>query len=83
LRHHRTREVVLAFSLSPMIFAYFIPAFGFRAWVSLRKMAGVARSTAHVVSLGLGFLLIGLQLARHFGRFQGGNSPGETNGVKP
>jgi hypothetical protein len=33
------------------------------------------RSTAHVATLGLGFLVIGLQLARHFGRFHGGNSP--------
>lgn len=34
------------------------------------------RSTAHAVTLGLGFILIGLLLARHFGRFHGGNSPG-------
>ena len=40
------------------------------------------RSTAHVATLGLGFLVIGLQLARHFGRFHGGNSPGETDGAK-
>jgi hypothetical protein len=33
------------------------------------------RSTAHAVSLGLGFLLTGLLSARHFGRFHGGNSP--------
>jgi cobalamin synthase len=39
------------------------------------------RSTAHVATLGLGFLLIGLYLARHFGGFHGGNSPGEANGV--
>ena len=39
-------------------------------------------STAHVVTLGLGFLLIGLHGARHFGRFHGGNSPGSANGVK-
>jgi hypothetical protein len=39
------------------------------------------RSTAHAATLGLGFLLIGLISARHFGRFHGGNSPGETNGV--
>ena len=39
------------------------------------------RSTADVVALGLGFLLLGLFCARHFGRFHGGNSPGETNGV--
>ena len=39
------------------------------------------RSTAHVATLGLGFLVIGLFCARHFGRFHGGDSPGETNGV--
>jgi hypothetical protein len=32
-------------------------------------------AAAHVVALGLGFLLIGLFCARHFGRFHGGNSP--------
>jgi len=40
------------------------------------------RSTAHVATLGLGFLLMGLMGARHFGRFHGGNAPGEANGVK-
>ena len=39
------------------------------------------RSTAHAAALGLGLLLLGLLLARHFGRFHGGNSPGEPNGV--
>ena len=33
------------------------------------------RSTAHAVTLGLGFLFTGLLSARHFGRFYGGNSP--------
>ena len=33
------------------------------------------RSTADVITMGLGMLLIGLFLARHFGRFNGGNSP--------
>ena len=33
------------------------------------------RSTADAVTLGLGMLLIGLFMARHFGRFNGGNSP--------
>jgi hypothetical protein len=33
------------------------------------------RSTADVVALGLGALLIGLFMARHFGRFNGGNFP--------
>jgi hypothetical protein len=33
------------------------------------------RCTAHVMALGLGFLLMGLFGAHHFGRFHGGNSP--------
>jgi hypothetical protein len=33
------------------------------------------RSTAHVIALGLGILLIALMSARMFGRFHGGNSP--------
>lgn len=33
------------------------------------------RDTADAVALGLGALLIGLFLARHFGRFHGGNVP--------
>jgi hypothetical protein len=33
------------------------------------------RSTDHVVALGLGVLLMGLLMARMFGRFHGGNSP--------
>jgi hypothetical protein len=40
------------------------------------------RSTAHVATLGLGFLVLGLFSARHFGRFHGGNSPGDVNGAK-
>ncbi len=34
-----------------------------------------ARSTADVIALGLGILLLGLMTARMFGRFHGGNSP--------
>jgi len=37
------------------------------------------RSTTHVAVLGLGFLLMGLVGARHFGRFHGGNSPAESD----
>ena len=33
------------------------------------------RSTAHVIALGLGVLLLALLSARMFGRFHGGNSP--------
>jgi hypothetical protein len=36
------------------------------------------RNTSDVAALGLGGLLIGLFLARHFGRFHGGNEPGRT-----
>ena len=40
------------------------------------------RSTTHVAVLGLGFLLMGLMNARHFGRFHGGNSP-EDSSTRP
>jgi hypothetical protein len=33
------------------------------------------RATEDVVPLGLGILLLGLFCARHFGRFNGGNTP--------
>jgi hypothetical protein len=33
------------------------------------------RSISDVLALGVGALLIGLQSARHFGQFHGGNSP--------
>jgi hypothetical protein len=33
------------------------------------------RSTDHVVAAGLGILLMGVMMARMFGRFHGGNSP--------
>jgi hypothetical protein len=33
------------------------------------------RSTADAVALGVGVLLISLQLGRHFGKFNGGNAP--------
>ena len=33
------------------------------------------RSTTNVLALGVGVLLISLQMARHFGRFNGGNAP--------
>ena len=34
------------------------------------------RATGHVLALGAGILLMGLMLARTFGRFHGGNRPG-------
>jgi hypothetical protein len=36
-------------------------------------------STTHVAVLGLGFLLLGLMSARHFGQFHGGHSPRGSN----
>jgi hypothetical protein len=36
----------------------------------------MVNSTADAVAGGLGFLLLGVLLARHFGRFHGGNIPG-------
>jgi hypothetical protein len=38
-------------------------------------------STTHMVTLALGFLLLGLFCARHFGRFHGGNAPQETDSI--
>ena len=35
-----------------------------------------SRSTDHIVALGLGSLVMGVLLARSFGRLHGGNSPG-------
>jgi len=40
------------------------------------------RSTTHIVAMGLGVLFIGLISARGFGRFNGGNSPGDARGVR-
>ena len=36
------------------------------------------RSTAQVGAAGAGALLLSLMLARHFGRFHGGNPPGDS-----
>jgi hypothetical protein len=36
------------------------------------------RSTGDVLALGIGGLLISLQLARHFGKFNGGNAPEQS-----
>jgi hypothetical protein len=40
------------------------------------------RSTDQVVASGLGILLMGILLARQFGRFHGGNSPDETREIR-
>jgi hypothetical protein len=39
-------------------------------------------SSEHVVALGTGILLPGILLARRFGRFNGGNSPGDPRAVR-
>ena len=36
------------------------------------------RSTTNALALGVGVLLIGLQMARHFGRFNGANAPEQS-----
>jgi hypothetical protein len=33
------------------------------------------RDTSHIVAFGLGALLLGVSMARHFGQFHGGNKP--------
>jgi hypothetical protein len=33
------------------------------------------RATSHILAFGLGALLISIGLARHFGKFHGGNTP--------
>jgi hypothetical protein len=35
------------------------------------------RNAMHASALGLGMLLLGLAMARHFGRFNGGNTPAQ------
>ena len=40
------------------------------------------RSMDQVVAFGLGVLLTGILLARQFGRFHGGNSPGERQEIR-
>jgi hypothetical protein len=41
-----------------------------------------ARSTDHVLALGLGVLLMALITARLFGRFHGGNTPDESGAAR-
>jgi hypothetical protein len=41
-----------------------------------------ARSIEHVAASGLGALLMGLLMARMFGRFHGGNSPEDSTAVR-
>lgn len=36
------------------------------------------RATAHIATAGAGMLLAGVIMARRFGRFNGGNSPGDA-----
>jgi hypothetical protein len=37
-------------------------------------------SPSHAIALGFGILLMGTVMARMFGRFHGGNSPGDSGG---
>jgi hypothetical protein len=39
-------------------------------------------SPGHAAALGLGMLLMGAVMARLFGRFHGGNSPGDSGGIR-
>jgi hypothetical protein len=39
-------------------------------------------STAHIAAPGFGILLTGTLMARQFGRFHGGNSPGDSGGSR-
>jgi hypothetical protein len=41
-----------------------------------------ARSIEHVTALGLGVLLMALLMARMFGRFHGGNTPGDSQAAR-
>ena len=46
------------------------------AYVLICRIGDFAlKNTAHIVALGAGALLMALSLARHFGRFNGGNRP--------
>lgn len=40
------------------------------------------RSATDIVALGLGVFVIGMISARGFGRFHGGNSPGDAQGAR-
>ena len=44
----------------------------------VRVSAFDPRTTAHSLAFGSGALVIGLFLARQFGRFHGGNAPART-----
>jgi hypothetical protein len=37
------------------------------------------RSTTQIAAVGLGFLVMGVQAARHFGQFYGGNTPEDSS----
>jgi hypothetical protein len=49
------------------------------AWLLICRVGAFdLHSTADAAALGLGMLLLALPLARHFGRFNGGNSPAKN-----
>ena len=50
--------------------------------LTLRVGVFDVHSTDQVVTFGLGVLLTGILLARQFGRFHGGNSPGDQRAVR-
>ena len=56
-----------------VLWGFFNAAVGY--FLLVRVGSFELRSTTHVLALGLGALLISLQVARHFGKFNGGNEP--------
>lgn len=56
-----------------VLWGFFNLAVGYLLVVRIGSFA--LRSTADVLALGVGVLLISLQGARHFGKFNGGNAP--------
>ena len=66
----------LSSSMVNVLWGYFNAAVGYL----LIAHVGVfhPRTTSHILAFGLGVLLISIQMARHFGRFHGGNTPSRT-----
>jgi hypothetical protein len=63
----------LSSSTVNVLWGFFNAAIGYM--LVLRVGHFDVRSTGHVLVLAAGALLIGLQSARHFGQFHGGNTP--------
>ena len=64
----------LSSSTVNVLWGFFNAAIGYM--LVLRVGHFDVRSTSNVLVLAVGVLLIGLQSARHFGQFHGGNTPG-------